>query len=127
MITFTHKGDFKGTSELLKSLRGPFNHIDFNKFGRMGVEALRAATPVRTGLTANSWTFDVKKTSNTVTITWSNTNVQNGWANIAVLIQYGHGTRNGAYVKGIDYVNPAMKPLFDQIADDAWKEVTVSK
>lgn len=91
----------------------------------MGVDALREATPKRTGKTADSWSYEIKITDRFVTITWKNSNVVDGWANVAVLIQYGHATRGGAYVKGIDYINPAMRPVFEKMAQEVWMEVTV--
>jgi hypothetical protein len=87
------------------------------------VEALSAATPVDTGLTASSWTYDIVQTKDSVTINFNNTNIQNGCP-IAVILQYGHGTRNGGWVQGRDYINPAIQPVFDKIANEAWKEVT---
>lgn len=129
MIRFTSKGDWKTTEDFLKRVtkNGPVSISSLDKFGRMGVEALRAGTPVRTGTTANSWSYEIEQGHDSITIIWSNSHVERGYANIAVLLQYGHATRNGGYVVGRDYINPAMRPLFDQIAEDAWKEVTVSK
>lgn len=94
-------------------------------YGERGVKALAAATPKDTGKTADSWTYSIEEGKGTVSIVWSNTNVNKG-LNIAVLLQYGHGTRNGGYVQGRDYINPALRPLFDEIANKAWEEV-VSK
>lgn len=125
MITFVHKGDFKKTEDFLKSANTKGIKSILSSYGQMGVEALAAATPKRSGKTAASWTYTIEESKGSVSIVWSNTNVNDG-VNIAVLIQYGHGTRNGGYVKGIDYINPAMRPVFEKIADGAWKEV-VSK
>ena len=94
-----------------------------DKWGREGVAALSSATPRNTGTTAESWEYDVRKFLNYAKITWSNTNVNDGIP-IAILIQYGHGTKNGAYVEGVDFINPAMRPIFEQLADSIWKEVT---
>lgn len=94
-----------------------------NRTGQMGVEALRQATPVYTGRTANSWTYKIIKTKGVSKVEWYNTDVENG-CNVAILLQYGHGTRGGTYVEGIDYINPALKPIFDTMADYLWKEVT---
>ena len=91
----------------------------------MGVDALAAATPVDTGKTAASWTYEIEKKNGSYSIVWLNTNV-NKYVNIALILQYGHGTRNGGYVKGRDYINPAIQPIFDKIAEDAWREVTDS-
>lgn len=122
VIVFRQKGNFKNTERFLK--RANRFNIDqlLERYGQEGVEALRAATPKDTGLTANSWYYKVKKESDRITIIWSNSNIQNG-VPIAVILQYGHATRNGGYVEGVDYINPAMKPIFDRIAARAWEEV----
>lgn len=122
VIVFRQKGNFKNTERFLK--RANRFNIDqlLERYGQEGVEALRAATPKDTGLTANSWYYKVKKETDRITITWSNSNIQNG-VPIAVILQYGHATRNGGYVEGIDYINPAMRPIFDRIAARAWEEV----
>lgn len=100
------------------------NNFDcLDKYGKMGVEALSAATPIDSGVTASSWGYTIKKDSTTAEISFTNSSVNKG-VNVAILIQYGHGTRNGGYVKGVDYINPAMRPIFEKIADDAWREVT---
>ena len=122
VIVFRQKGNFKNTERFLKRA----NHFNIDqllgRYGQEGVEALRAATPKDTGLTANSWYYKVKKETDRITITWSNSNIQNG-VPIAVILQYGHATRNGGYVEGMDYINPAMRPIFDRIAARAWEEV----
>lgn len=122
IIVFRQKGNFKNTERFLK--RANRFNIDqlLERYGQEGVEALRATTPKDTGLTANSWYYKVKKETDRITITWSNSNIQNG-VSIAVILQYGHATRNGGYVEGIDYINPAMRPIFDRIAARAWEEV----
>lgn len=122
VIVFRKKGNFKNTERFLK--RANRFSIDqlLERYGQEGVEALRATTPKDTGLTANSWYYKVKKETDRITITWSNSNIQNG-VPIAVILQYGHATRNGGYVEGIDYINPAMRPIFDRIAARAWEEV----
>ena len=122
IIVFRQKGNFKNTERFLK--RANRFSIDqlLERYGQEGVEALREATPKDTGLTANSWYYKVKKETDRITITWSNSNIQNG-VPIAVILQYGHATRNGGYVEGIDYINPAMRPIFDRIAARAWEEV----
>lgn len=93
-----------------------------DKYGKQGVSALSSATPVDSGLTANSWRYEIETKGDQTTIYWSNSNINKG-VNIAVILQYGHGTRNGGYVVGRDYINPAMRPIFDSIANEAWKEV----
>ena len=122
IIVFRQKGNFKNTERFLK--RANRFNIDqlLERYGQEGVEALREATPKDTGLTANSWYYKIKKETDRITITWSNSNIQNG-VPIAVILQYGHATRNGGYVEGIDYINPAMRPIFDRIAARAWEEV----
>ncbi len=123
MIKITSKGSFSNTFKLFDRLE-EFLHIsELDKYGREGVEALSLATPVDTGKTASSWKYDIVREEGQVSIVWSNTNIENG-ANVAILIQYGHGTKNGGYVVGRDYINPAMRPIFDKIANELWKEVS---
>lgn len=122
VVMFRQKGDFRRTSDFLKRANRLNLDVILNQYGREGVEALRAATPKDTGTTANSWSYTVHKGMGSITITWSNSNIVDG-VPIAVILQYGHGTRNGGYVQGTDYINPAMKPIFDKIAQRAWEEV----
>lgn len=122
VVMFRQKGDFKRTSDFLKRANRLNLDAILNQYGQEGVEALRAATPKDTGTTANSWSYAVHKGTSSITITWSNSNIVDG-VPIAVILQYGHGTRNGGYVQGTDYINPAMKPIFDKIAQRAWEEV----
>lgn len=122
MIKFKVTGDFSKTINSLKKLQEFVQKGNLDKYGQMGVAALREATPKRTGKTANSWDYEITSVNGKVTIYWVNTNINQN-VNIAVILQYGHGTRNGAYVQGVDYINPAMKPIFEEIADKAWKEV----
>lgn len=123
MITFSHQGDFSSTEKFLKKAAKADFMKNLEKYGRMGVEALRSATPSRTGKTAASWGYEIERSGSTFTIYWTNSN-KNGNVNIAVILQYGHGTGTGGYVKGRDYINPAIRPVFDKIAEEAWKEVT---
>ena len=123
MITFEAKNDFKNTNKLFDRLRSKAKIVDLDRIGQMGVDALSAATPVQTGETASSWYYTIDRGQGYATITWCNSNVVDG-ANVAVLLQYGHATRNGSWVEGIDYINPALKPVFDEIAQTAWREVT---
>lgn len=123
MISFRHKGDFSNLTRFLERAKGAAHFSKFDKYGREGVAALASATPVDTGLTAKSWYYTVSITKDSATITFSNSNFQNG-VPIAVILQYGHGTRNGGWVQGRDYINPAIRPVFDKIADEAWREVT---
>lgn len=123
MIKLSSKGDFSKTFKFLHSAQNfKIEHI-LHKYGREGVSALRNATPVDSGVTANSWSYELKISKESVTIHWNNSHVNKG-VNIAVILQYGHGTGTGGYVQGRDYINPAIKPIFDKIAEEAWKEVT---
>lgn len=122
VVMFRQKGDFRRTSDFLKRANRLNLDAILNQYGQEGVEALRAATPKDTGTTANSWSYVVHKGTGSITITWSNSNIVDG-VPIAVILQYGHGTRNGGYVQGTDYINPAVKPIFDKIAQRAWEEV----
>lgn len=125
MITFSHKGDFKITTKFLKKA-SKFEIMNIlRKYGEKGVQALQQATPKDTGKTAASWSYRVEKSNGSYSIVWSNSNTNN-YVNIAVILQYGHATGTGGYVRGIDYINPAMKPIFDEIARDAWQEVIES-
>lgn len=123
MITFESKGSFNKTEAWLKRLTTEEIFNSLSRYGAMGVSALASATPVDTGLTASSWTAEVSKTGNGWQIVWSNTHVEGGLP-IAILLQYGHGTGTGGYVQGRDYINPAIQPIFDQIAQSVWEEVT---
>lgn len=125
MITIKHKGDFKKTLKYLKKLSDGSYYDGLSKFGEEGVKALREATPKRTGKTAESWSYSIERDKNkkTISVVWYNSNLNNG-NNIAVLIQYGHATGSGYYVEGVDYINPALRPLFDKIANHIREEVT---
>lgn len=125
MISFVQKGDFSRTEKFLNRISFGRIFTKMDKYGQMGVDALQEATPKDSGLTASSWQYEIEQNSAGTTIHWYNTNVNKG-VNIAVILQYGHGTRNGGYVQGRDYINPAMRKVFDQIAEEAWKEVTNS-
>ena len=123
MITINHYGDFKKLTNFLEKMKRMFDVSMLDKYGREGVAALSAATPVDSGKTASSWTYEIKDIKDGVALTFDNTNIQNG-VSIAIILQYGHGTRNGGWVEGRDYINPAIQPVFDKIANEAWKEVT---
>ena len=122
VIKIRHKGNFDHLDRFLKAMTKRVWMKKLAQYGEQGVEALRNATPKTTGKTAESWSYEIREESGNVVISWKNSNV-NKHVNIAVILQYGHGTRNGGYVKGIDYINPALKPVFDEIANSAWKEV----
>lgn len=123
MISFRHKGDFSKLTSYLERVKKPIHLSILDKYGREGVAALASATPVDTGKTAASWSYEISNQNGTATITFINSNIQNG-VPIAIILQYGHGTRNGGWVEGRDYINPAIRPIFDRLANDAWKEVT---
>lgn len=123
MITFRHKGDFSNTSNYLKKLKRATALKNLDRFGRRGVEALSSATPVDTGLTAASWYYKVEIEPGFAKISFCNSNIQNGIP-VAVVIQYGHGTGTGGWVEGRDYINPAIQPIFDEMAKSTWEEVT---
>ena len=124
MIRFKHKGDFKKTERFLKragQLSTPYDVIAL--YAQKGVEALASATPERSGKTAASWGYEFAETDDGFSIFWTNSNINEG-VNIAVILQYGHGTGWGAYVEGVDYINPSIKSVFDEIAAGLCKEVT---
>ena len=122
MISFRQKGDFKKLSGYLERVKEVFNIGILNQYGEEGVEALRSATPKDTGLTSESWSYKISRGNDSITISFDNSNFQNG-VPIAIILQYGHATRFGGYVQGIDYINPALRPIFEKIAEKAWEEV----
>lgn len=122
-IKFVHKGDFRKTSRFLKRARElKIQHI-LESYGEKGVKALAEATPERSGETASSWSYEIKKTTEGYSIFWNNSNKNQGIP-IAILIQFGHGTGTGGYVAPTDFINPAIAPIFQDLADSAWREVT---
>lgn len=123
MIRFTHKGDFSKTTNFLKKSKKLSSSIDLDKYGRRGVEALASATPVDSGLTASSWGYEIIRKDGSITLNFNNSNIEQG-VPIAVIIQYGHATGNGGWVEGRDYINPAVQPIFDEITNNIWREVT---
>ncbi len=125
MISFRQKGDFSNLTNFLERAKNAIHIGDLDKYGKAGVAALSSATPVDTGLTASSWSYEIENKNGSVIIIFKNSNIQNG-VPIAIILQYGHGTRNGGWVQGRDYINPAIQPIFDEIANNAWKEVTKS-
>lgn len=123
-INFVNKGDFSKTFKFLNKLtKGNYMRAMLEKYGQRGVAALATATPVDSGLTASSWGYEIKEGDGTISLTWTNSHVEKG-VNIAIILQYGHATRNGGYVSGRDYINPALQPIFDRMAIEAWEEVT---
>lgn len=123
MITIRHKGDFSKTTRFLERAKHVVRLADLDRYGREGVAALASATPVESGLTASSWYYEITYTKSGAKITFYNSNIQNG-VPIAIILQYGHGTGTGGWVEGRDYINPAIQPIFDKLANEAWREVT---
>lgn len=128
MIEVRVNGDFKKTDLFFHGCLDGIKLKNLQKYGEIGVSALAAATPVDTGLTAHSWSYTIERAKDRISLVFNNSHVAptNPNINIAIILQYGHGTRNGGYVRGRDYINPVMRPLFDTIAEEAWKEVTGS-
>lgn len=123
MIFFRQKGDFSKLTSFMERAKETVNVGILDKYGKAGVAALASATPSDTGLTASSWYYKIENKHGVASVGFYNSNVQNG-VPIAIIIQYGHGTGTGGYVQGRDYINPALKPIFDELAEKAWKEVT---
>ena len=123
MISFRQKGNFHKLTNYLEKAKESIKLGNLDKYGREGVMALSANTPVDSGLTANSWYYIIENKKGSVSITFCNSNISEG-VPIAIILQYGHGTGTGGWVQGRDYINPAIRPIFDRIADEAWKEVT---
>ena len=123
MISFRQKGDFSKLTRYLVKTKSAVKVRDLDRFGKEGVAALASATPADSGLTAKSWYYKIEHKHDSSTIMFCNSNIQNG-VPIAIILQYGHATRNGGWVEGRDYINPTIQPIFDKIAECAWKEVT---
>lgn len=123
MIVFKHRGNLNRSSHFLEGLKRIAIRAILDKYGREGVSALAEATPVDTGVTSRSWDYEIAVDSNGYSLSWTNSNVNNG-VSIAILLQYGHGTGSGGYVQGRDYINPAVAPIIDQIAERIGKEVS---
>lgn len=123
MITFRHKGDLSKTTRYLAKAKGFDPSRILDRYAQEGLSALASATPAESGQTASSWYYEIEYSKNSASITYYNSHSNKG-VNIAIILQYGHGTGTGGYVQGRDYINPAIQPIFDKIANDAWKEVT---
>lgn len=123
MITFKHSGNFKNTEKLFSKVKGRTWLNKLETLGEVGVRALANNTPVDTGVTAASWSYEIVDKDGRISVIWSNSNVNN-YVNIALILQYGHATRNGGWVEGRDYINPALQPIFDKMASDAWEVIT---
>ena len=123
MVHFSHSGSFSKTDKFLSFLQRGDLYRALEAEAQKGVAALASATPVDTGLTATAWTFEIKRSVGSASITWLNNNIESGFP-VAIMLQYGHGTGTGGYVQGRDYINPAIRPIFDEIANNVWRAVT---
>lgn len=123
MIKFRHKGDFSNTMKFLGKAKKGVTISDLEKYGQEGVAALESATPIDSGKTASSWYYEIINRNGRITLSFCNSNIQNG-VPIAIILQYGHGTGNGAWIQGYDYINPAIQPVFDKLTNKAWREVS---
>jgi len=123
VVQMSEKGDFKKTFKFLKAMQEKKFLSNLNKYGERGVQLLSENTPRDTGLTASSWYYKIEDDGETLTLTWYNSNVKKDYFNVALMLQYGHATKNGGWIEGIDYINPALKPLFDEMEKDIWEEV----
>lgn len=123
MIKIRQKGDYSKVTRYLERAKKGVNIGHLDKYAQEGVAALASSTPVRTGLTAHSWYYEIKQERGVIRISFCNSNIQNG-VPIAIILQYGHATGNGGWVEGRDYINPAIQPIFDEITKNAWKEVS---
>ena len=124
VFTVKQRGDFKHLEKFFKKMDNRTFYEILNKYGQMGVDVLAAATPMDSGKTAASWTYEIRNEGGNIALGWNNGNVSNGWFNVALMLQMGHGTRNGGYVAGRDYINPALQGVFDQFIEEIWREVT---
>ena len=124
MIEFRHKGDFSKVTRYFEKLKETVDLGILDKYGREGVAALASATPVDSGLTASSWYYEINRQNGLIEISFCNSHINKG-VPIAIILQYGHGTGTGGWVEGRDYINPAIQPIFDKLANDAWREVTM--
>jgi len=123
LIKITHKGSFLPTTSFLSRAKRKNYRPIMEKYGNEGVKVLSMATPKDSGVTADSWSYEIQSTSRGVSIFWSNKNVVGG-VPLVILLQYGHGTRSGSFIQGVDFINPAIRPIFDRIAENLWKEVS---
>lgn len=122
---FSSSGSTRNTQAFLQKMQNANMLESLEIFAQQGVNALASATPIDSGLTAASWSYEIEQSGDSVSIRWVNNNIEDN-VNVAVILQYGHGTGTGGYVSGYDYINPAIQPIFDQIADDVWKRVTLA-
>jgi hypothetical protein len=124
MVSISMKGDFSKTEKYFEKLKKSIKQQRLDYYGKMGVDALSSATPVDSGLTASSWYYEIEELADSVILRFNNSNVKDNWCNIAVILQYGHGTGTGGWVEGRDYINPAIQPVFDDIVENLEREVT---
>ena len=122
MLSIKSSGSFSKTISGLKKSNNYINGVDLHKYGKRGVQALKNATPIDSGYTGDSWYYKIEKKAGKTSLVFCNSNIQNG-VPIAIILHYGHGTRNGGWVEGYDYINPAIRPIFNELAEAAWKEV----
>lgn len=122
-VSIRHKGSFKNTEKFLKTMRGFSAHQILENYAKQGVELLQQSTPKDTGLTAQSWSYEIESSRRRWSITWTNSHLTRDGVPVAILLQFGHGTGTGGYVQGQDFINPALRPVFDKLADDVWKAV----
>lgn len=123
IISFEEHGDFKRLTRWLERVKEAVGRGLLNKYGKRGVEALATATPMDSGRTALSWYYEIQNEDGIATLRFCNSNLGNGWCPIAIILQYGHATGTGGWVEGRDYINPAIRPLFEELAREAWNEV----
>lgn len=124
MIVINHKGDFKKTTKFLSAVsRGKYIKNVLDRYGKKGVQVLSSVTPVDSGETANSWYYETSVKNGTYSIRWKNSHKTSTGVPVVILLQYGHGTRNGGYVEGRDFINPSILPIFDEISESVWREV----
>ena len=124
MIKIVSKGDFKKTKKFLGFIQDRRQFSSLSRYGEMGVNALADATPIDSGKTAQSWEYEIEDHDGSLSIVWTNSNTTDRGIPIAILVQYGHATKDGYYIQGVDFINPALKPVFDDIAESIWQEVT---
>ena len=126
VVTFKHRGDFKNVEKFMKGFNKSHLVSILNSYGAQGVAALASATPIDSGVSASSWSYRTSVSGGSFFIIWENSSVTSSGTPIVILLQYGHGTGTGGYVQGRDFINPAIKPVMDKIAEDVWREVTAT-
>lgn len=122
MIVLKDEGNFNKTERFLNRMKKKDYLKILDRYGIAGVDVLRSATPIESGATASAWSYEIQDDGSSCKLIFNNSHINKG-VNIAIILQYGHGTGTGGYVQGRDYINPAIQPIFDQIAEEAWKEV----